>query len=222
MTVAFLGDSITCGYGLSDPSVQYTTLVSERLGLTEENHGITGTLIARAGLNGTNGKDFVSRLPLIEHADIAVVFGGTNDYFWSDTPIRGGEDDRYFAHAFETVCDYIRRVRAGKLTLIVTPYPHNGVGNFLGGETWKTSSRHDTDAANYCGHTLSEYVSVMEETARRYGIPVLNLHRDLAFDHRRHTLDGCHPNEEGRRLLAEAIGDRLEASLHEISSSTLS
>ena len=36
------------------------------------------------------------------------------------------------------------------------------------------------------------------------------------------TVDGCHPNEEGHRLLAEAIGDRLEASLHEISSSTLS
>ena len=214
MTVAFWGDSITCGYGLTDPSVKYTTLVSARLGLAEENYGITGTLMARAGLNRTDGRDFVSRLHLIDQADIAVIFGGTNDYFWSDTPICGG-DDRYFAHAFETVCTYIRRVRAGKLTLIVTPYPHNGVGNFRGGETWRTASRHDTDAINYCGHTLTDYASVMEEIAVRYGIPVLNLHRNFAFDHRQHTLDGCHPNEEGHRLLAEAIGDQLEALLQE-------
>ena len=169
--------------------------------------------MARAGLNRTDGRDFVSRLHWIDRADIAVIFGGTNDYFWSDTPIRGGEDDRYFAHATETLCEYIRSVRAGKLTLIVTPYPHNGVGNFLGGETWKTASRHDTSAVNYCGHTLSDYAAVMEEIAVRYGIPVLNLHRDFAFDHRQHTLDGCHPNEEGHRLLAEAIGNKLEALL---------
>ena len=219
MTIAFLGDSITCGYGLADPSVRYTVQVSEQLGLTEENHGITGTLMAQAGLNHSDGRDYVSRLHLIEHADIAVVFGGTNDYFWSDMPIRGGEDDRYFAHAVETVCRYITRVRAGKLTLVVTPYPHNGVGNYLGGQTWKTASRHDTDTRNFCGHTLSEYAAVMEDICRAYAIPCLNLHKNFAFDHQCHTLDGCHPNEEGHRLLAEAIArelkTRLELSLTE-------
>lgn len=215
MTIAFLGDSITCGYGLSDICQRYTALLSRELGLTEENHGITGTLIARAGLNRTDEKDFVSRLPLIDRADIAVIFGGTNDYFWSDLPMDGGESDAYFAHAMKTVCRYVRRVRAGKLTLVVTPYPHNGIGNFLGGEMWRNSSRHDTDTVNYNGHTLSEYASVMEATCREYGIPCLNLHRGFAFDHRRHTLDGCHPNEEGHRLLAEAIGARLKTLMKE-------
>ena len=210
MTIAFLGDSITCGYGLTDPGVRYTALVAARLGLIEENYGITGTLVARAGLNSTNGKDYVSRLSLIDSADIAVVFGGTNDYFWSDMPIRGGEGECYFANAAETICRYINRVRAGKITLMVTPYPHNGVGNYLGGESWKASSRHDTDARNFCGHTLPEYAATIEEACLKYGIPYLNLHKDFAFDHRVHTLDGCHPNEAGHRLLADAIGKRLQ------------
>ena len=209
MTVAFLGDSITCGYGLSDVNQRYTALLSQDLGLEEENYGITGTLIAQAGLNRTDGRDYVSRMHLIEHADIAVIFGGTNDYFWSDTPIRGGTDDRYFAHAVETLCQYVSRVRAGRITLIVTPYPHNGVGNYFGGQTWKTASRHDTDTTNFCGHTLADYASTMEEICTSYGIPCLNLHRNFEFDHRRHTLDGCHPNEEGHQLLAEVIGNQL-------------
>lgn len=209
MKIAFLGDSITCGYGLTDVSRRYTALLSQKLGLEEENHGITGTLIAQAGLNRTDGRDYVSRLPLIAEADIAVVFGGTNDYFWSDLPICGGEGNAYFANAMDTICQYIQSVRAGKITLVVTPYPHNGVGNVLGGETWKSASRHDTSAVNYSGHTLSEYAAVIEEVCLKYGIPCLNLHRNFAFDHRAHTLDGCHPNEEGHRLLADAIGARV-------------
>lgn len=211
MKIAFLGDSITCGYALPDATKRYTTVLCEQLGSQEENYGITGTLIAKAGLNRTDGKDFVSRLRLIDDANIAVIFGGTNDYFWSDAPICGEATDVFFAHAMETVCAYIGRVRAGKLTLVVTPYPHNGVGNFLGGETWRTSSRHDTDAVNFCGHTLSEYAAVMEEICLKYGIPCLNLHKNFAFDHRLHTLDGCHPNEEGHRLLAETIAHKLKS-----------
>ena len=214
MKIAFLGDSITCGYALPDATKRYTTVLCEQLGSQEENHGITGTLIAKAGLNRTDGKDFVSRLRLIDDADIAVIFGGTNDYFWSDAPICGEATNVFFAHAMETVCAYIGRVRAGKLTLVVTPYPHNGVGNFFGGETWRTSSRHDTDAVNFCGHTLSEYAAVMEETCLKYGIPCLNLHKNFAFDHRLHTLDGCHPNEEGHRLLAEVIANKLKTLMN--------
>jgi lysophospholipase L1-like esterase len=216
MRIAFLGDSITCGYGLSDPYKRYTASVASRLGLTEENYGITGTLIARAGLNRADGKDYVSRMHLIEQAEVAVIFGGTNDYFWSDMPIRGGEDDRYFVHAVKALCRYAASVRKGKITLFVTPYPHNGVGNYLGGETWRTASRHDTDALNFCGHTLAEYASEIEEVCRLHGLPCLNLHRDFAFDHRIHTLDGCHPNEEGHRLLARAIGDHLERLIAEM------
>ena len=210
MKIAFLGDSITFGYALEDKSCRYSTLVCDTLGAEEINHGITGTLVAKAGLSRDDGTAYVDRIDLVLDADVTVVFGGTNDYFWSDAPIHGEATDVSFTHAMETICAYVRRVRAGKITLVVTPYPHNGVGNFLGGETWRTSSRHDTDAVNFCGHTLSAYASVMEEICLKYSIPCLNLHKNFNFDYRRHTLDGCHPNREGHRLLAEAIENKLK------------
>ena len=204
MNIAFLGDSITYGYALEDKALKYSTLVAEALGMTEENYGITGTLIAKAGLNQTDEKDFVSRISLIDSADIAVIFGGTNDYFWSDKEIEG-DDDRYFSHALKTIIEHVKAVRGDKITLFVTPYNHNGIGNFLGGEWWRDSSRHDTDAKNFNGHILSDYVEAITNACEKYGVPCLDLHKDFTFDWRAHTSDGCHPNPEGHKLLAEAV-----------------
>lgn len=209
MNIAFLGDSITLGYGLCDKSKRYATLVASELGMTEENYGITGTLMAKAGLNNSDGLDFVSRLGLIESAEVAVIFGGTNDYFWSDKGLFG-DTDEYFAHAIDTVCRFVTEKRSGKTTLIVTPYPHNGIGNYLGGEHWRYSNgRHDTTEKNFTGNTLADYVKILKAAAEAHGIPCLDLHLDFPFDHRIHTSDGCHPNEEGHELLCKAIVKKL-------------
>ena len=209
MKIAFLGDSITCGYALADKSKKYSTLVSGTLGMEEENYGITGTLMAKAGLNRDNDNAFVTRISLIDGADVAVIFGGTNDYFWSDAPIKG-EDDSYFSHALQTIAAHVKKHRAGKITLFVTPYPHNGIGNFYGAEHWKDSSRHDTDQKNRNGQILSDYVEALEDVCLQNELPILNLHKDFAFDWRVHTLDGCHPNAQGHKLLAKTIAAKLE------------
>ena len=209
MTIAFLGDSITLGYALEDKSKRYATLVASELGMNEENYGITGTLVARAGLNESDGLDFLSRVHLIDGADVAVIFGGTNDYFWSDRGIFG-EGDSYFATAFDTICRFVKERRAEKVTLIVTPYPHNGIGNYLGGSHWRTDkSRHDTGEKNYTGHTLFDYREVIMDTASKYAIPCLDLFDNFPFDHRIHTSDGCHPNEDGHKLLCDIITSKL-------------
>ena len=96
MTIAFLGDSITLGYALEDRSARYSTLVAAELGMDEENYGITGTLVAKAGLNESDGLDFVSRLHLIERADVAIIFGGTNDS-WANSPL-GEETFTDYSH----------------------------------------------------------------------------------------------------------------------------
>jgi len=212
MTIAFLGDSITLGYGLENKDVRYATLVSEALEMTELNYGITGTLMAKAGLDRSNDKDFLSRAHLLDDADVAVVFGGTNDYFWSDAPIYG-EGAQYFASAVRTLIERVREKRNGRVTLFVTPYPHNGVGNFPSGSYWKDSNRHDTDEKNFNGHTLREYVDVIEELCRKENIPCLNLHENFEFDWRSHTIDGCHPNKAGHALIADAIVNKLKTLL---------
>ncbi|MBO7175935.1 MAG: SGNH/GDSL hydrolase family protein, partial [Clostridia bacterium] len=135
-SIAFLGDSITLGYGLSDPSLRYSTLICKEYGIREENYGITGTLIANAGVSRGKGISFVERVSLVEQADLAVVFGGTNDYFWSDCPIRapkGAEDStEYFETAVDRLLRFCAEHRPKGKTLIVTPYPHHGVGNYSG------------------------------------------------------------------------------------------
>lgn len=209
MNIAFLGDSITYGYDLKDKRKKYSSLVSDALCMVEENYGITGTLMAKAGLNRDNDNAFVTRIPLIADADIAVVFGGTNDYFWSDAPIKG-EGDSYFSSALKTIIEYVKKHRQGRITLFVTPYPHNGIGNYYGGEHWRDSSRHNTDEKNINGHTLLDYVEAIEEICIENEMPYLNLHKDFAFDWHLHTTDGCHPNEEGHKLLAEIIINKIE------------
>lgn len=212
MTIAFLGDSITCGYALEDGSKKYSTLVCAELSMEELNYGITGTLVAKAGLNQTNAKDYLSRAHLIDDADIAVVFGGTNDYFWSDRPISGcGEE--YFAYAVKELVRRVKEKRGGKITLFVTPYPHNGVGNYLGGADWKDSTRHDTSAVNYNGHVLQDYAETIERICTEEGVPCLNLFEDFGFRWQEHTIDGCHPNEAGHALIAKAVLGELKKML---------
>ena len=212
MKIAFLGDSITFGYALKDTTKRYSTIVANALGMEEENYGITGTLMAKAGLNTEDGKDFVSRLPLIFSADVAVIFGGTNDYFWSDKTI-DGTGDEYFKHALTTIAEGVKKYRNGKPTLFVTPYPHHGHGNALGGDWWRHAFEHDTSAVNFNGHTLQDYVNAIEEVCQEEGLYVLNLHKDFPFDWKKHTIDGCHPNETGHQLIADTIVKKLKELL---------
>ena len=140
MGIAFLGDSITLGYALEDRAKRYSTLVCEELGAEEINHGITGTLVANAGLSRDDGTAFIDRLELVLDADITVIFGGTNDYFWSDRPIMPPDGEcapDYFYCALNKMCRRIKEVRGDKPTLFVTPYPHHGICNCKGGEHFK-------------------------------------------------------------------------------------
>ncbi len=135
-----------------------------------------------------------------------VVFGGTNDYFWSDTPISGGDGDAYFENAVHSLCRGLTEMFPKEKILFLTPYPHHGIGNFAGGSGWKESREHDTDNVNFVGHTLSDYADVLCEVCEEYGIRVLDLRKSVpAFDWRTLTVDGCHPNPEGHRWLAERI-----------------
>lgn len=214
MKISFLGDSITYGHCLENKADRFSSLICKQMGAEEANFGIPGTLVARAGVNRNDGNSFLDRLGFVFSGDVAVIFGGTNDYFWSDTPIGDlscGLDGFY--RAVDEICKSIKKYRDVNKTLIVTPYPHTGIGNFLGGKDYNDSTRHDTDKLNFNGHSLIDYVNVLEEIAKRYEIPVLNLHKVPGFNWKVHTSDGCHPNTEGHKWLAEQIGKAIKELL---------
>ena len=211
MKLAFLGDSITLGYALEQREAdRFPAVLCRMTGHEEYNLGITGTLVARAGLSASDGTAYVDRYPQMAGADYAIVFGGTNDYFWSDAPISGGEGDAYFMNAVHTLCRGLLTMFPKEKILFLTPYPHHGIGNFAGGTHWRESSEHDTDDVNFVGHVLSDYGDVICGVCAEYGIAVLDL-RSCAepFDWRAMTIDGCHPNEAGHVWLAERIREVL-------------
>lgn len=212
--IAFLGDSITLGYGLSDPSRRFSTVFCRAEGYEELNYGITGTLLARAGLSASDGTSFLDRYPQMDpEADAVVVFGGTNDYYWSDGGIEGN-DPSCFRFAAEQLCGGLRERYPGKRIVLLTPYKQRGHGNFAGAHDFRDADDHCSDARNFSGHTLGDYARVLREVRAARDIPVLDLYGasgvDVAHsdeDFRRYTLDGCHPNEAGHALLAEALRD---------------
>ena len=206
MNIAFLGDSITLGYGLENPADRFSAVLCRQLETEEINHGICGTLVARAGLSRDNGTSYIDRIGSISGADRLVIFGGTNDYFWSDTPIEG-DTPSHFRRAVRELIESCRVLFPDDFrsrVLFVTPYSHHGTGNFAGGEIWNTSSEHDTTTVNWVGHTLADYADVIVTECRLADVPCLNLHA-LPFDWRTLTLDGCHPNADGHRWLCDRI-----------------
>lgn len=88
--VNFLGDSITEGHGVADPSNRFVDRLAAQYGLTARNYGISGTRIARQHVPSENPRydlDFCGRVEGMDaDADVIVVFGGTNDFGHGDAP----------------------------------------------------------------------------------------------------------------------------------------
>lgn len=211
MKIAFLGDSITMGYALTDMKDRFPTLIAKAWDIEELNFGIPGTLVAKAGMGRENGSAFLDRAEVIRGADLACIFGGTNDYFWSDTPIGEGEaEEKYFDFAVRSLMKSAEEWGMKEKTLFITPYKHHGVGNFKGGETYNTASEHDTTEVNFVGHVLEDYVNTILKAAEETGFRVLDLYHRNDFDWKTMTLDGCHPNPAGHRWLADQVEKALE------------
>ncbi|MBQ7153714.1 MAG: SGNH/GDSL hydrolase family protein [Clostridia bacterium] len=212
--VVFLGDSITMGYGLDHVEDRFSTVFCKATGAEEFNYGITGTLMARAGLSKTDGTAFIDRFAAMEEADLVVMFGATNDYFWSDTPIvpENSEDDRYFLNAVRHLCQGLKEKYPKSPIVFITPYQMRGIGNYLGGKDALASNRHNTDQCNFVGSTLADYVQVLRQICAEYHFFVLDLFRDLGADiahsdtdEAHFTLDGCHPNTAGHKRIADML-----------------
>lgn len=212
--VIFLGDSITLGYGLEDASDRYSTVFCRRNGYEEVNYGMTGTLIARAGVSIPAGSAFIDRYLEMQDGDLVVVFGGANDYWWSDTPVGNetSEDPAYFYCALKKLCQGLLKKYPYTPILFIAPYQHVGYGNYEGGKNFMDASDHDTMALNFLGNTLQVYCDLIRKICGIYDIPVLDLSHcsgidliESKEDRDKYTLDGCHPSSAGHKILADCL-----------------
>ena len=203
--IAFLGDSITEGAGVSCKEHIFWNLVAQRTGAQCFGYGIGGTRIApqRNVPEGEVDRYYATRVDsMIPDADIVVVFGGTNDFGHGDAPFGKVDDtdERTFCGAYHHLCRKLISRYPEAQIVIMTP-------------THRDSE--DKDDWNEWGVRLSTnlrgYVDAIIEIAAFYSIPVLDLFRVSGIQSRvpelkeRYIPDGLHPNDAGHVRIADKL-----------------
>ncbi|MBE6602372.1 MAG: SGNH/GDSL hydrolase family protein [Ruminococcaceae bacterium] len=217
-TINFLGDSITEGAGVADiESCRYDNRIKKACALAAvNNYGIGGTRIAHqihASAKPRHDLCFCGRAyNLDKNADMVIVYGGVNDYIHGDAPfgVIGDTTPATFCGGVYFLMNYLLERFAGKPIVFMTPARCN-YGNV---NDLAPSPR---EGKNTDAKPLLAYVEVIEETAKNFNIPVLNLYRDLGIDphdpvqYEKYTADGLHFNDDGHAILAQKLMDFIAA-----------
>jgi len=210
--IAFVGDSITAGVGVSDIDYcRYDRILKRECGLQEAlNYSISGTRLAYQQHASTDpGRDryFCSRICDIRRdAEIVVVFGGVNDYVHGDAPVGKMGDttpDTFYGAVFYLM-NTLKNTYHFPTVVFMTP------ARCFVGITPDTEPYPKTVGAENA-EPLPVYVDAIVKSGMAMQIPVLNLYHDLGVnpsdrkDREAYTVDGIHLNDAGHRLLAQKL-----------------
>lgn len=141
-----------------------------------------------------------------ETVEIVIIEHGLND-FYAGAPLRNEEDpmDEYtFAGALRNSLEALRQTNPDMRIVLVTPT-----------YTWMCSGSYTCEEFDAGYGNQEAYVAEEIKIAAEYGVEVIDVYHDF-FPHEEwddwqlYTMDGLHPNEAGRRLIAEKIADYLE------------
>ena len=164
-------------------------------------------------IRGNNTEYFEETVDGLERIDFSAVellliMHGLNDYY-SGVPIRNEKDpyDEYtFLGALRSSMEYLQRVNPRMRIVLVTP---TYTWNLIPGQTCE---EYDV------GYGVQEdYIRAEMELAQELGIEVVDVYHDV-YPHENwedwalYTIDGLHPNEEARSLLAGIIAEYLKQS----------
>lgn len=207
-----LGDSITAGTGARTPDKAYPVVLSKLTGANVNNYGLGCSRITDIPLEASyNPPSFIDRMYAMDKtADLVVVFGGTNDFWYGDCPIGSRTDKNVntFYGALNTMIPYLKNAHPGADIVFVVPYQQSKDADET--HTYKRSTN-----GNFGTGTLNQYRIAMLDRCEYYGIPVLDLYMDYdlnTIDNREalekygnYLCDGCHLNDAGYNLLARKI-----------------
>ena len=204
--IAFLGDSITEGHGVSDPDQFFWKILGRKTGAQCYGYGIGGTRIAIQNRPSQDPKwdlYFGSRVEqMIPDADVIVIFGGTNDFGHGDAPFGSFSDttEHTFCGAFHALLQKTIR-RYPKAQIVVMTPLHRSDENHVGLNDFGIRQE----------YPLEHYVDAIIAISGYYGIPVLDLFRVSGLQPAMPILqelympDGLHPNDLGHRRIAEKL-----------------
>lgn len=204
--IAFLGDSITEGVGVSTIENVYWNLIAKETGAESYGYGISGTRIAPqhdlSVEDPYNENYFGGRIDqMIPDADIVVVFGGTNDYGHGDAAMgKLGDktEDTFYGACYSLLSKLIDRYPAAQIVMM-SPL-HREDENKL----------YNSRGVRNVGF-LTDYVQAIRDSAESFGVPVVDLYRNCNIQpaHPAHKEqfcpDGLHPNDAGHVLIARCV-----------------
>lgn len=203
--IAFLGDSITEGCGVSDPANLYWSILARHTGAECFGYGISGTRIAIQHIPSEYPRHdlyFASRIEeMIPDADVAVVFGGTNDFGHGDAPF-GSFDDR----TEETFCGAMHCL----LQKLITRYPRAQIVVMTPLHRLGEDKLYDDNGHRHIA-SLEEYVDAIIDICGYYAVPVLDLYRvsglqpEVPVLQEMYMPDGLHPNDAGHERIARKL-----------------
>ena len=217
--INFLGDSITEGTGVTDvPNCRYDNRLVGMLGLAKaNNYSVGGSRLAHQKYPSAKPRYdlcFCGRAyDMDKTADMIVVYGGVNDFIHGDAAF-GKLGDTYpdtFCGGVYFLMNFLRETYGDKPIVFMTParcFLRNTVDDLI-------PSTHS--AKRVPGKALRAYVDVILETAKQFGIYVLDLYTELGIDphdpeqFRAYTVDGLHFNDDGHRVIAEKLKAFIEA-----------
>lgn len=204
--IAFLGDSITEGFGVADPDNIFWNVIARRSGAECYGYGIGGTRITpqiNPSADPNWDRYFASRVEdMIPDADAVVVFGGTNDFGHGDAPMGTLTDrtEQSFCGAFRLLLEKLILRYPQAQIVVMTPLHRDGE-NQLGAN--EIGLRREIP--------LEGYVDAIIAISGYYGIPVLDLYRVSGLQpavpvlKERYMPDGLHPNDLGHARLADKL-----------------
>lgn len=209
--INILGDSLTEGVGARTPDKAYPVVLSKLTGAVVNNYGLSGSRITDISGGLSNPGSFIDRMySMDKSADLVIVFGGTNDFWFGDCPIGKRTDTSVstFYGALNTMIPYLKGTYPNADIVFIVPYQQSKDADL-------THSYKRSTYGNFGTGTLQQYRVAMLDRCEYYGIPVLDLYADYELntaDNRQalemygnYICDGCHLNDAGYNLLARKI-----------------
>ncbi len=215
--IAFLGDSITEGVGVTDQQNRYDNILLREYGLAgTQNQSVSGSRLAHQMVPSEkphydlcfSGRAYF----LAPDADVCVVYGGVNDYIHGDAWM-GTEDDTTPATFWGGVNFLMQALKAkypGKPIVFLTP-----ARSCLRGVTDENPSPRPMKKPD--AMALEGYANIILAAGKKNDVHVLDLFHCLPVnpnhkeDFEKYTTDGLHFNDEGHKLLAGYLAEFLQA-----------
>ena len=207
-TILGIGDSITQADGCE---AGWIMRVANNLGMVGINEGVNGSTIAVKESAPTERAPMVTRYQDMPDADVVVVLGGSNDWYYAWTPV-GEFADRTnytFYGALHNLILGLLEKYEDSLIVFATPIKRGNTA----------------DLTNSNGKTLAEYCDIIKEVCAYYGVAVLDCNRAvqlapfLSWQNSKYFLapggqenaDYTHPNDLGHAKIAAYITGQIKA-----------